>query len=450
MSQAPRVIQFPHPGFEYRLRGDTDVMPWKQEGTEHNRKYLLTRGSLVDPHSWERTDDVSIGFWGEWEPPSRWTRSSGPIEPYHPTFFHEPLLPASRPDVSHQNTDPIVFGDAFIYSNCKQYLRAMRDMPPGSIVLFGRGMKVHGERRFVLDTCFVVESGTPTRVARYAVKPWGQSLLHDLVLGPFTPQDDHEWTLTEYRARMHASGGMPFSFVPAVAHDEQPEGFARPVIRPIGPLEGLITETLMMGLKPTTVEDADAARAVWDEVVRQVQDQGCMLGVHAQPPERGSVERAQQEARKAAPSPRQAKGTPTTSRDREGNAQTSEQPSSSPSGRSIPRGLRVGSKDELARVLREWLRTGEKTIGDGQQFKGRPWIHVDVGGVEVVLNADTKRDAVRAYLSHVTAAGPNTGWQVIPTGRGGRMTKVTFVPGGGATPGWYAYTSREVPPGTTL
>ena len=61
-----------------------------------------------------------------------------------------------------------MFGDAFIYSNCKQYLRAMQNMPIGSIVLFGRGMKVHGERRFVLDTCFVVESGTPTRVAKDA------------------------------------------------------------------------------------------------------------------------------------------------------------------------------------------------------------------------------------------------------------------------------------------
>ena len=176
-----------------------------------------------------------------------------------------------------------------------------------------------------------------------------------------------------------------------------------------------------------------------------------MLGVYARPPERGSAERAQQEAApNEVTSTSAAKGSPPASRPRVGPSRASERHSPLSPDCSIPRGLRVGNKAQLVDVLGEWLSTGEKTIGDGRHYKGRPWLYVDVDGVEVVLNADTKRDAVRAYLRHVTTAGPNAKWQVIPTGRGGRITKVTFTAGGEATPGWYAYTKREVPPGTSL
>ena len=68
-----------------------------------------------------------------------------------------------------------------------------------------------------------------------------------------------------------------FSFFPAVIDDDLPEGFARPVLRPEGALKGRLTETLMMGLKPTTLADRNEAHAVWHEVVRQVQAQGCQL-----------------------------------------------------------------------------------------------------------------------------------------------------------------------------
>ena len=159
-----RVIQFPHPGFEYtgaRYLGPkkqrTGVMEWKEEGTVHNRKYLVATGTVMDSSSGPERDGVRLGFWGEWEAPSRWSRADGRAEAYHPSVFHEPLLPAERPAGSHQNTDPLVFGDAFLYTNCKMQYRAMRGMPSGSIVLFGRGMNVHGEPRFVLDTCFVVD-----------------------------------------------------------------------------------------------------------------------------------------------------------------------------------------------------------------------------------------------------------------------------------------------------
>jgi hypothetical protein len=69
------------------------------------------------------------------------------------------LLPSTSPAAHHQNTDPMVFGDAFYYSNCRQHNwrkppnhpkpSEMQNLDLGSLILFGS--MVGGE--FVLDTC---------------------------------------------------------------------------------------------------------------------------------------------------------------------------------------------------------------------------------------------------------------------------------------------------------
>ena len=135
-------------------------MPWKEEGTVHNRKYLVVPGAVVDPKTKnaETTSTSGSGANGKRHPIGTQDSRPGGGLPSHVLPRTAPARGA--PSSSHQNTDPIVFGDSFGYSNCKQYKQAMQGMPPGSLVLFGRGMKVHGERRFVLDTCFVVDHGT--------------------------------------------------------------------------------------------------------------------------------------------------------------------------------------------------------------------------------------------------------------------------------------------------
>ena len=329
----------------------------------------------------------------------------------------------------------------------------MQGMPHGSLVLFGRGMKVHGERCFVLDTCFVVDRGTRTRVAGEAIRPWGESLLHDMVLGPFTPQDDHEWYLTDYRALMHSPGIAEFfSFFPAVIDDDLPEGFARPVLRPEGALKGRLTETLMMGLKPTTLADLDEAHAVWREVARQVQTQGCEFGVFAEPPERGSLEFtvAEPPAKTVPGKPRTLASQARIVQRPEGGAQSDSRPADPRSPqRSISRGTTVVGKGGLLSLLRDWLVTGESTVGDAA-FKGRAWIHIDLGSTKVVLNADTKREAVQAFVDDASALGVEGAWAVMPTGRSGKLTKVTFDPENKPVPGWYAYTTQPQAPGSVL
>ena len=51
------------------------------------------------------------------------------------------------------NTDPFIFGDRFLYSNCKQATSTrLRSLGRGSVIAFGS----HTARRWVLDTVMVV------------------------------------------------------------------------------------------------------------------------------------------------------------------------------------------------------------------------------------------------------------------------------------------------------
>lgn len=118
------------------------------------------------------------------------------------------------------------------------------------------------------------------------------------------------------------------------------------------------------------------------------------------------------------------------------------------SGR-IERGTTVASKSELAELLRNWLGTGEKTIGNVGAFGGKPWIRVNLPAAEVVLNADTKRSAVQAFVDHTRDNGPESQWRVIPNARG-TVNKVVFSIDGSPTEGWYAYTTRPQAVGTVL
>lgn len=110
----------------------------------------------------------------------------------------------------------------------------------------------------------------------------------------------------------------------------------------------------------------------------------------------------------------------------------------------LPRGLRVHGKRELAAVLAAWLEcSGAATIGDVGSFGRVAWLRISVGGTEVVLNADTKRPAVDAFV-RASATDPDRPWLVVASQRG-HATKVLPGPDPVPVPGWYAYLAR---PGT--
>lgn len=68
-----------------------------------------------------------------------------------------------------------------------------------------------------------------------------------------------------------------FSFFPCVASDRIARGFARPAIR----IPGVITPTMTQNKRLNPRQSIDEIVPLWDEVVRQVLDEGLVLGVHA-------------------------------------------------------------------------------------------------------------------------------------------------------------------------
>jgi hypothetical protein len=77
----------------------------------------------------------------------------------------------------------------------------------------------------------------------------------------------------------------------------------------------------------------------------------------------------------------------------------------------------------------------------------RPAIAIDLGNYTAVLNVDTKRSAVGAYLEHVKANGVDSPWRVVVNARG-RVNKVIFSDDPAAAAGWYVYLRK--PPAESL
>src|SRR5436190_21374292 len=106
-------VQFPHPGSEHEPHGS--VMDWNLG--DHKRKFLRSNGDYV-------VDGVveagAIAFWGEWEPQSRVVETYPKIGASMPRRLQEPFWRAPAGSGLWQNTDPLVFGDRFLYTNCRQ------------------------------------------------------------------------------------------------------------------------------------------------------------------------------------------------------------------------------------------------------------------------------------------------------------------------------------------
>ena len=286
-----QVVQFVHPGFEYHRREHvgtsarrSGVMGWKAGRSKHDRKFMLARGSFFDPRTNTEHTSVPVGLWGEWEGPSVFWKVDSPGKPL-PSIVHAPYRPAEPPLRSVQNTDPMVFGNSFIYSNCLQATyRSLRSLLPGSIILFGRYRKAGGRPSFSLDTCLVVERVETLLPAPLDPEGYGQDLLEDAVLAPLDSEDIRT-DLSVYfgRGRSSQESG-PFSFFPAQLMNDSPPLFARPELHPRGALEGVISPGNMQGIKLTSGLMAVDRDAIWEEAVQQVAAQGCGLGHGASPP----------------------------------------------------------------------------------------------------------------------------------------------------------------------
>jgi hypothetical protein len=110
----------------------------------------------------------------------------------------------------------------------------------------------------------------------------------------------------------------------------------------------------------------------------------------------------------------------------------------------LPRGLKVNGKQELANLLLHWYHSSsEETIGDAKGYGGAAWVTIGLGGHEAVLNADTKRAAVAAYLEHVRQSGPDLPWRAVASTRG-IVSKVVFSDDPAQAVGWYLYLRKPL------
>jgi hypothetical protein len=265
-------VQFPHPGAEHRPTGES--MDWNRR--DHARKFLRASGEyLLDG----RVRAGPLTFWGEWEPQSRIIARLTDARPGLPHWVHEPTWERPRHRTGLKNTDPLVFGDRFLYSNCRQQRnRKLRGLGPGSLVLFGS--KLHGE--FVLDTVFVVDDESTRYMLSQADEIPAPDWTRAVLLEPLkAASDGHAAPFRMYQGRRRRTNHDPFSFVPCMPWRDDGAPFARPAIR-LG--RRWIEPNLAQGAKATPAT-TDEIRHLWREIVDQVAERaGLGLGFNLEPP----------------------------------------------------------------------------------------------------------------------------------------------------------------------
>ena len=276
--QALCAIQFMHPGGEHHP--DAPGMKRWNRGA-HHRKFMRTPGTSCDAEG--AAHDGEVLLWGEWEPPSK-VEESKASGPSYPQYLHRPFLEPRTEFAGHQNTDPFVFGDTFLYTGCQQWRGKPRGNPvqlrylqPGSIILFGSC----ASDRFLLDTVFVVrdfidhDRDDYRDVLRGAVP----DAYWTVTLGPWYagPADGRSYRLYRGASPANAVNDM-FSFFPCRRADgPATRGFSRPDLSELS----CVNPRLRQGWSATKLGDIAQAADVWHTVRQAVLAQGCELGVRA-------------------------------------------------------------------------------------------------------------------------------------------------------------------------
>ena len=336
-----RFVQFPHPGKEHGLPADKArrvksgtrnvVKEWSLL-SYHKRKFMMAKGVAVDANH-NVLSASNLYFWGEWEPMSYVTDHFPDGDGVRlPKFLHEPVLILGKDGKPHdkkkkesddekvggcQNTDPFVFGDNFLYSYCRQYIRynriedikkhgkeekdvavAPQHLQEGSIIVFGSTIDPKSSNpMFVVDTVFVVGDVQPYQpvnaradLSSYFASETFLSDYMEIMQFPkvATKPVDKQW-FSCYKGKSFADCPEgPFSFVPCKTElpvkGVERMGFERPVI-PLKDLDllyngkELINPNSYRTFKQQIILPPDAA-PLWNRIKEIVLSQGFSLGVH--------------------------------------------------------------------------------------------------------------------------------------------------------------------------
>lgn len=247
-------------------------------------------GSATDRPDTKPKHIENLYFWGEYEPDTIATGLTvpppGTMRGVYPTYLNTQVVPIPSAPNGALNTDPFVFCGPFIYSNCRQASinQIVQSLQHGDVFLFGSSLN----EVFVLDTCIVVDMVTD--LASYPPNP--TSLFEHITGDLIRPAN--------YRIVEGTTWGADtsFSFVPAWDKLQNGNvGHPRPVvdldtvIRSTGTqINSRITygrstrvQDLSSYFASNTISKNDLI-AMWNEVVKQVLNQKCLLGTSIAPP----------------------------------------------------------------------------------------------------------------------------------------------------------------------
>lgn len=303
------VIQFTHPGGEHILNWQEkkagNIKGWNY--VKHKRKFMRTIGTCLDDQG-RVLDNQDLLFWGEWEP----TSSVVSVTQFHgngvmPTLVQTPFLQKNqagnviappfiiktrsnvRKQYMRQNTDPFVFADNFYYCCCKQHLKTLRSLDPGSIILFGSTIFSQQGPYFVLDTVFVV--GESRGYVPGSSGTYQQDLKgfipadYDQIMGFGNWNNPNKKQFVCYKGATFNNpvDGM-YSYVPCKLCNDNVIGFPR--VRIDGALlnrlfngKVIFNDNLNTAPKITFMNSLNESKLVWDEISKQVQQQGFIKGL---------------------------------------------------------------------------------------------------------------------------------------------------------------------------
>lgn len=293
MTQHRRFIQFPHPGGE-QPPDRHGRLAWNTHSGYHGRRFMQLTGRWIESDYTPRSG--KLWAWGEWEAESvtlQHLDRSGDM--LLPAWLCQPYYAPKDDYCDLHNTDPFIFGPRFLYSNCKQQREAqertegLRHLGPGSLIVFGSGKLIDGERRWMLDTVLVVErfiDYTPATMRALVTRV--PSSFMDVVGEPIMRNERADLPLRLYIGATpeRQVNGM-FSFFPAMAAGGD-RGFARPLIHLPDPHH--FNERNWRTPKGHAMSRADVSevslREMWGSLVEQVRAAGLCLGTYAALPRR--------------------------------------------------------------------------------------------------------------------------------------------------------------------
>ena len=237
----------------------------------------------------------------KWEPESNLICKLNPPggDFRHPRYLWNPYYVPRASYGDMHNTDPFIFGEHFLFSNCGQLTpskRGLKHLDRGSVIAFGSGKMVDGERKWALDTVLVIRDSVPydMRKACTELKDWAPDAFLDVTGGPLADNPEKESASgtcapTDARLRLYrgATPGDPvqgmFSFFPAKPAGGD-SGFPRPLVDL--PDQYFTSSNWQAPKGAKCNRTFDQLCDLWKRLVKQVREAGLVLGTRAELPPR--------------------------------------------------------------------------------------------------------------------------------------------------------------------